>query len=155
MANTYKKVYLHIIFAVKNRNAILHQSWRPKLFSYMSGVLTRRGHYSLAVNGHVDHVHLLLDYSLEELIPDLVREIKKASSRYIIQENLSPYKFEWQSGYGVFSVGWKEKKIVQEYVLNQEQHHNSHSFQNEYYSLLNEYNIDFKDEYVFEFFYPQ
>ncbi len=151
MANTYKKVYLHIVFAVKNRDALLHKDWRNDVFAYISGVLTQRGHYSLAVNGYNDHVHMLLDYSLAELIPDFVREVKKASSSYIKTKKLSPYKFEWQVGYGVFSVGWKEKLQVLEYILNQEQHHSMRSFRDEYLSLLDKYEIDFKNEYVFEF----
>jgi len=71
MANTYKKVYLHIVFAVKNRNALLHKSWRPNLFSYVSGIIKNKGHYPLAVNGYHNHIHILLDYNLNELVPDL------------------------------------------------------------------------------------
>lgn len=76
MANTYKKVYIHLVFAVKNRKALLGESWRDQVFRYISGVLKGRGHYSLAINGHQDHIHILFDYILKELIPDLVRELK-------------------------------------------------------------------------------
>jgi len=103
MANSYKKVYLHIVFAVKNRNALLHKSWRDRVFSYIAGSLNSRGHYSLAVNGFNDHIHIFFDYSCNELVADLVRELKKASSRLIKDEKLTKHKFEWQSGYGVFS----------------------------------------------------
>jgi|GEM_PF-1058118 len=104
MANTYKKVYLHIVFAVKNREALLDKSWRSELFSYMSGILKKRGHYPLAVNGHKDHVHLLFDYSLKELPAELVRELKKASNQLINEHYVSNNLFNWQSGYGIFSV---------------------------------------------------
>ncbi|MFT5802160.1 MAG: putative transposase [Nonlabens sp.] len=112
MANTYRKVYLQIIFAVKNREALLDQSWRQEIFQYMTGIINQRKHYSLAVNGHHDHVHLFLDYKGYELIEDLVREIKKASSVYIKNNKFSPFKFEWQCGYGVFSHGYREKGII-------------------------------------------
>jgi REP element-mobilizing transposase RayT len=95
MANTYKKVYIHLVFAIKNRNALLEKEWRAKVFCYISGIINNKGHYSLAVGGHSDHIHILFDYNLNELIPDLVREIKKASSNFIKEENLSKYKFEW------------------------------------------------------------
>lgn len=152
MANTYKKVYLHIVFAVKNREALLHSSWRGLLFAYMSGIINNRGHYSLAVNGYNDHVHILLDYSLKELIPDLVREIKKASSRYIKENELTSSHFEWQSGYGVFSVGHRDKLMIINYILKQEEHHKKRSFKKEYLSLLNKYDVEYSDKYVFEFF---
>jgi len=151
MANTYRKVHLHIVFAVKHRNALLHESWRLKLFAYMSGIVNGRGHFSYAVGGYVDHVHLLLDYNMTELVSDLVREIKKASTKYIKENNLSPYKFEWQSGYGVFSVGWREISGVIDYITNQEEHHKKRAFKDEYLSLLTKYQVDYRDEYVFDF----
>jgi len=94
MADTYRKVYLHIVFAVKNRDALLGKAWRHRLFEYISKSLTARGHYALAVNGYVDHVHLFFNYSCEELISDLVREIKKSSNKFINENNLSKFKFE-------------------------------------------------------------
>jgi REP element-mobilizing transposase RayT len=152
MANTYKKIYLHIVFAVKNRNALLGDEWRQRLFSYIHGIINKRGHFALAVNGHVDHLHILFDYSMEELIPDLVREIKKAATQFIKEEELCQYRFEWQAGYGVFSVGWKEKSKVIEYIQNQETHHEKQRpFREEYLSLLEKYEIEFKNEYVFDF----
>jgi REP element-mobilizing transposase RayT len=151
MPNTYKKVYLHIVFAVRNRNAVLSKSWRPELFSYISGTIKKRGHYPLAVNGYDDHIHILLDYSLNELVPNLVREIKRASTAFIQDNNLTRFEFKWQTGYGIFSVGYKELSIVIQYVIDQEKHHSKKSFKNEYLLLLNKYEIEYKDEYVFEF----
>ena len=87
MANSYKKVYLHIVFAVKNREALLEKEWRYRVFEYLSKSLTARGHQALAVNGYVDHVHLFFNYSCQELISDLVREIKKSSNSFINDEN--------------------------------------------------------------------
>jgi REP element-mobilizing transposase RayT len=152
MANTYRKVYLHIVFAVKNRKALLDKSWRNELFAYMAGSLNKREHYSLAVNGFTDHVHLFFDYNCNELISDLVREIKKSSNDFIKEKGVCKEKFEWQSGYGVFSNGYREKDTIIKYILNQEKHHSKRKFQEEYLSLLENHEIEFKNEYVFEFF---
>ncbi len=152
MANTYRAVYLQIVFAVKYRNALLHESWRNDLFAYASKTLTNRGHYALAVNGHHDHIHIFIDYSTKELISDLVREIKKSMSNFIRTNNLCPSKFEWQSGYGVFSHGTREKSIIIEYIKNQEQHHRKKKFKDEYKSQLKNFDIELKGEYVFQFF---
>ena len=122
MANTYRKVNLQIVFAVKNRQALLHKSWRSEVFQYIAGIINQRNHFSLAVNGVEDHIHIFLDYDCGELIEDLVREIKKASSAYIKANKFSPVNFQWQSGYGVFSHGHREKGIIIEYIKNQEEH---------------------------------
>ncbi len=151
MADTYRKVYLHIVFAVKNRNALLDITWRDRLFAYTSKVLTNRGHYALAVNGYHDHVHLIFDYSCNELIEDLVREVKKSMSNFIMETRLSKFKFQWQSGYAVFSVGYRDKDKIINYIKNQNKHHSQNTFKDEYMSLLKSYEVDFKDEYVFDF----
>jgi len=151
MVNTYSKIYLHIVFAVKNREALLHKSWRHRLFQYASKTLTNMGQYSLAVNGHYDHIHILINYSGKILIKDIVREIKKSMTNFIKGNNLSPFKFEWQNGYGVFSNGYKEIDGVINYIRNQEHHHTKRSFKEEYMTLLEKYEIEFKEEYVFEF----
>ena len=137
---------------MKNRQALLDKSWRSRLFAYVSKTLSQRGHYALAVNGHFDHIHLFFDYSCKELIADLVREIKKSSSKFVKENQLSKYKFEWQSGYGVFSNGYRERDMIIKYILNQEINHTTRSFKEEYMSLLKNYEIAYKNEYVFRFF---
>jgi len=151
MANTYRKVTLQIVFAVKYRRALLHKSWRPDLFRFISGIINSRDHYSLAVNGVEDHIHIFIDYNCRDLIEDLVRDIKKASNVYINDRNLCPYKFAWQSGYGVFSHGYREQSIIIDYIKNQEEHHRKKTFQEEYMHSLNSFEIEYKDEYVFDF----
>jgi REP element-mobilizing transposase RayT len=64
MADTYRRVYLHIVFAVKNKDALLDISWRTRLFAYTSIILSNKGHCALAVNGYHDHVHLFFDYTI-------------------------------------------------------------------------------------------
>ena len=137
---------------MKNRQALIEKQWRNRLFAYVSKSLSQRGHYALAVNGYLDHIHLFFDYNCQELISDLVREIKKSSSKFIKEKQLSKFKFEWQSGYGVFSNGYRERDIIIKYIINQEIHHSTRSFQEEYMSLLKNYEIAYKDEYVFGVF---
>ena len=129
----------------------MHKSWRSELFQYIAGIINNRKHHSLAVNGVENHIHIFFDYNCRELIEDLVREIKKASNAYINDKNLCNHKIEWQSGYGVFSHGYQEKGIIIDYIKNQEEHHRKKTFRQEYMDLLKLNEIDFKDEYVFDF----
>lgn len=151
MANDYNKVYLQIIFAVKYRKALLDKSWRDQLFAYTAKTLTNRGHYSLAANGYNDHVHIFIHYSAKELISDLVREIKKSMSNFIKTNNLCKSKFKWQFGYDVFSYSYREKSKIINYVNIQERHHQTKNFKKEYRAFLNKFEIEFKEEYLFDF----
>lgn len=151
MAIAYRKIYLQLVFAVKYRQALLNKSWRSELFKYISGIINKRGHFSFAVNGVENHIHIFLDYKGHELIADLVREIKKASNAYINDRNLCDTRFKWQSGYSVFSYTYRDKCMMIKYIINQEAHHKKKSFREEYMTLLKSYQIDFKDEYVFDF----
>ncbi|MBY5960084.1 transposase [Membranicola marinus] len=151
MANKYLKIYIQIIFAVKYREAILAKSWGNELYSYLSTSLLDRGNHPLTVNGNYDHVHLFFDYRDNELISDLVRELKKSSNSFIKNKGFTRSKFQWQTGYGAFSYSYREKGKIIEYIRHQEKHPQRVRFKDEYLSMLNDFEIDYKDEYLFEF----
>ena len=152
MPNTYTKIHIQLVFAVQNRNALLQKPWRQELFSYMAGTIHKRGNYTFAVNGVHDHVHLFFDYKGKELLSSLVRELKKSSNDFIKANKFTNFKFNWQEGYGAFSHGYRERDKVINYIKNQEEHHRKKSFQKEYLTFLDEYEMEFKDEYLFSFF---
>ena len=151
MANTYSKIYLHLIFAVKNRDALLGRGWRQEVFKYIFNAINKRGNYCYAVNGTYDHMHIFFDYKCKELIPDLVREIKKSSTSMIRQRSFSRYQFNWQAGYGIFSHGYAEKSKIIDYINSQESHHSKQSFKEEYISFLSNYKIEYERPYLFDF----
>jgi REP element-mobilizing transposase RayT len=84
-------------------------------------------------------------------ISDLVRDIKNNSSKFINERGFVRGRFSWQEGYGVFSYLHSHIDKVYNYILNQEAHHKKKTFKEEYLELLKKYEIDFKEEYVFEF----
>lgn len=98
-----------------------------------------------------DHIHILIGYNLNELIPDLVEEIKTSSNAWIKEMNLSKYRFEWQKGYGAFTLAHSQIDNVAQYVLNQELHHNKKSFKEEYLDILQKNDVKFTDNYLFDF----
>ena len=151
MADTYSKIYLHIIFAVKHRQALLGESWRSNVFQYLAQAINHRGNYCYAVNGSFDHVHLFFDYKGKELISNLVREIKKSSNDFIKRSQYTNSRFGWQSGYAVFSHSEKEKDSIIKYIMNQKTHHSKKNFRSEYLHMLKAFNIEFKNEHIFDF----
>lgn len=123
MANTYSKAHFHLVFAPKNREALIKKEWKSDLEKYIKGIVQNKKHKMLAINCMPDHVHVFIGYNLNELTPDLVRDIKVASNNWIQNNNLSKFKFEWQSCYGAFTYSRSQVDSVVKYILNQEEHH--------------------------------
>ncbi len=149
MANTYTQLYIHLVFAVKNRNALIKKVWKDDLEKYITGIVQNHKHKLLAIGTMPDHIHIFIGYNVNQLIPDLVENIKTSSNDWIKTSKLSKFKFEWQKGYGAFSHS--QLDTVVKYILSQEQHHKKKSFKSEYLEMLLKNEIAFKDEYVFDF----
>lgn len=152
MADTYTQCYFHLVFALKNRDALIKESWKNDLEKYITGIIQNHKHKLLAIKSMPDHIHIFLVYNVNQLIPDLVEEIKTSSNVWIKNNNLSKFRFEWQKGYGAFTNSHSQIDPVVKYILNQEEHHKRKSFREEYLEILKKNEIQFKDEYVFDFF---
>ena len=150
---TYTQIYIHLIFAVKNRDCLLRKQNRDKLFRYVSGILGKQKCKSIIVNGYSDHIHILTGLNPNISISDLVREVKRSSSLHINSEKWFQSKFSWQDGYGAFSHSRSQIEKVFEYIKNQELHHGvKQTFKDEYLAILRKNEIEFENEYVFIFF---
>jgi len=151
MANTYSQIYLQFVFAVKYRAALIPGEHREEIERYICGIVSNRHARVIAIYCRPDHIHILVTIRPTESIPDLVREIKSSSSKFINMKSWMKRKFHWQVGYGVFSYGKSQLDIVSRYIANQQQHHERTSFQTEYLGLLKKFEIDFDAKYLFEF----
>ena len=83
-------------------------------------------------------------------LSDLIREIKKSSNSFIKERKFTKFKFEWQEGYGAFSYSHSGFSNVINYIMNHKEHHKKQTFKDEYMEFLNKFEIEFKDEYLFE-----
>jgi putative transposase len=152
MANTYTQLYIHLVFSPKNREALIGKSWKNELEMYITGIVQNNNHKLLAVGAMHDHIHIFIGYNVNQRIPDLVENIKTSTNEWIKEKKFSTFKFEWQKGYGAFSHSRSQLDTVVKYILNQEEHHKKKSFKEEYLEMLRKNDIDFKEEYVFDFF---
>lgn len=148
--STYSQIYIQIVFAVKNRQALIANSWQEELYKYVTGIVQNKGHKMLAINGMPDHIHILIGMKPSCCLSDLVREIKKSSNSFVKEKEFSKYKFEWQEGFGAFSYSHSSLDNVIGYIKNQKEHHKKRSFKEEYIDFLEKFQIEFKDEYLFE-----
>lgn len=149
MANTLCKVQVHLVFVVKFRLALISESWEEELYKYITGIVERRGHKMLAINGMPDHLHIFIGQRPHEALSDLAREIKKASTNFINDKKLSRYKFQWQEGFAGFSYAESDVKNIVRYILNQKEHHRDKSFQKEFRKFLDEFDLECDPKYSF------
>lgn len=152
MANTYTQCHIHLVFAIKNREAMIMPAWKTDVEKYITGIVQNHRHKLLAIGTRPDHIHIFIGYNVNQLIPDLVEEIKTSSNAWIKENKLSKYKFEWQKGYGAFTHSHAQIDNVVKYVLNQDLHHQKRSFKDEYLEILHKNEIKYNDNYLFTSF---
>lgn len=150
MANTFHQVYIQAVFAVKYRASVIEKSWRPILLSAIGNLIKETECKTIIVNGIEDHVHCFIGLKPTIAISDLMKIVKARSSKYVNDNNLTPERFEWQEGYGVFSYSQSHIDKVYRYILNQEEHHKKISFLDEYKELLNKFKVAYDEQYIFK-----
>lgn len=148
MANTYLQIYLHIVFAVKNREALIPPFQEETVYSYMAKVLQNLGHKPIIIGGTNNHVHILVAYNPNQLLPDMVKELKTSTTKFINTRLTSPFKFEWQRGYACLSYSHSMLPQVYRYIQNQKEHHKSQSVHDEIKLMLTAFNVDFDEKYI-------
>ncbi len=149
MANTYHQMYLQMVFAVKYRKAVLQKAWRDEVFGVIGNLINEANCKTIIVNGVEDHVHCFVGQRPSVSVSDLMQKVKAKSSKYINEHSLTPEKFEWQEGYGVFSYHQSQLDTIYKYIQHQEAHHQKQSFKEEYLVLLKEFEVMFDEQYIF------
>ena len=147
--STYTQIIYQIVFGTKYRESTLSKDNRDELFMFISGIIENKKCHLLRINGVEDHIHILTHLHPSISLSSLVKDIKLSSHDYIKKNNLFPKFKGWQEGYGAFTYSFKDKDRLIEYVKNQEEHHSRKSFQAEYVDLLDEFCVDYKEEYLF------
>ncbi len=152
MANTYTKIYIQTVFAVRNRECIIHSSWENELFKYITGIVQNEGHKLLAINGISDHIHLFFGMKPDQSLSMLIQTVKSNSSKWVNEKSFIKGKFFWQEGFGAFSYGQSQISNVISYIMNQKEHHKKHNFHDEYLLFLKKFGVDYDNNYLFDFF---
>jgi REP element-mobilizing transposase RayT len=152
MANTYSQISIHSVFAVKGKENIITRDFRNELHKYISGIITGNGAKSLAVGGWKDHVHIFFGLPVTTCISDFMSIVKANSSKWINEQHFVKGKFQWQSGYGAFSHSKSQRDRVINYIMNQEEHHKVKTFKEEYLKMLSDFEVEYDDKYLFEFY---
>ena len=147
MANTYTQILIQYVFAVRNRESLIKESFRVPMEKYISGIISNKGHKMLGIYFMPDHCHILVGLNPSQSISDLARDIKSNTTKWV-NEHIK-MKFNWQEGYGAFSYGKSQLDMVVNYIYNQPEHHKRTSFREEYVTFLKKFNVPFEDQYMF------
>jgi putative transposase len=148
--STFTNLLFHVVYSTKYRKPMIEKSWQDELYGYIGGVIRENKGTLLCMGGVNDHVHLLAKLSPTIAISDMLRLIKANSSK-MVNEKIKPrIPFEWQSGYGAFSVSESQYEKVRAYLLNQEVHHRKQTFEQEFIAILDRHKITYDLRYVFE-----
>ena len=140
MSSTYTSLNYHIVFGTKGRRPFLAESLRSEVYRYMGGIIANKQGRMLEIGGIDDHVHLLTSCSPTIALADFVRDIKANSSKWL-REDKRQHEFQWQIGYGAFTVSLSRIDAIRQYVRNQPEHHRRRSFAEEFRAILQRHGI--------------
>ena len=141
---------VHLIYSTKNRDASLTPAIRSKLYAYQAGILQECSSPAIVIGGAFDHVHALFVLSKNSALCKVVEELKKGSSKWIKTQGEAFASFCWQNGYGAFSVSESQVENVRRYIEQQEEHHRTMTFQEEFRMFLSRHRLDFDERYVWD-----
>jgi len=147
MPSTHLSLHYHVVFSTKSRHPWIDPAWQEDLHRYLGGCVKTLDGIPEQIGGVSDHVHLLVGLRATHCLADVVREVKKASSRWIHEEHRIP-AFGWQEGYGAFTVSRSNIARVCEYIATQAEHHRKRTFQEEYLDLLEKHEIEIDERFL-------
>ena len=123
---------------------------RDQMHRYLAGISAKLNCSAIIVGGATDHVHLLANQSRTIALAEWIKELKRASSIWAKEKTPDWGLFQWQAGYGAFSVSQSLAPRVKQYISSQEEHHRESSFQDEFRELLKRHNVAFDEQYVWD-----
>lgn len=150
MANTYSSQIAQTVFAVKYRNALIQKVWKEELFAVIGNLINETGCKTYIVNGVSDHVHCLFGFKPKHSLSDVMQSVKGKSSKWVNESNYLKTRFEWQDGFAAFTYSQGQVDKVYRYIKNQEAHHKKITFLEEYRMMLDKYNVEYEEKYLFK-----
>ena len=149
MANTYTQLYTHIVFHTKSTGIILHEEDLERVFQYIGGIVRDEGAMPFVIGGVADHIHILTTLPKTVAVSDFVRTIKAKSSKWLKTVDAYYEFFQWQEGYGAFSVSPSLMERTKKYIFTQAEHHKNKTYRDEYGETLDAYGIKYDERYAF------
>jgi len=116
----------------------------------MAGTFRSLKCYCILIGGMPDHIHVCTEIPPSLNISDVMRNVKVSTSKWIKHTFSAGHDFEWQEGYGAFSVSASNKNALLQYIKNQEQHHRKYDFREEFLLLLQKNGVQYDEKYLWK-----
>lgn len=142
MSHSYSKIWIHAIWATKERQTLIDASIEKQVYKFIDRQLADAGCPVSIINGMPDHIHCLFLLNRNKTIAEIIKQLKGSSAHYINEQNLISGKFAWQTGYAAYSVSESIVEKVYEYIKNQKKHHAQKTFEQEYSEFLKLYGLE-------------
>jgi REP element-mobilizing transposase RayT len=150
MSQSLASILVHLVYSTKERQPFLTADVEPELYAYQGAVFRELGCPALIINGTADHLHALFRLSRTVPVCDLVEEVKKRSSKWLKTTGSTFSAFQWQAGYGAFSIGESGVEAAKRYIAHQKEHHRHKTFQEEFRMFLARYRMEYDERYVWD-----
>jgi putative transposase len=152
MANTYTQLYIQFVFSVKGRENLVKEAFRDELEKVICSIVTNHQCKPYAIYCNPDHTHLFVSMHPTVSPSKLMEQVKTNSTKWLNEKRYLLEKFSWQDGYGAFTYSKSHIDKVVKYILNQPEHHKKQTFRDEYRLLLQKFEVDYSEKYLFEFY---
>ena len=150
MPGTYSKLLYHIVFSTKKRARLITPDLQPRLYDYVGGIVRMERGIAYQIGGTLDHIHLLMRWRTDESVATFLRNLKSHSSRWVHETFPVCRSFQWQEGYGAFTVSESQVEVVTRYIMDQERHHAAKTFEQEFIELLKAHQIEYDERYLWD-----
>lgn len=148
MPHTYTNLLYHIVFSTKNREPYLTSEYRPRIYKYICGTVRGLSGKCIGIGGIEDHVHILVTLKPTTNVSKFLQDLKPNVKKWA-RENIHP-GFEWQNGYGAFTVSESQVETVRRYIRNQEVHHKKMKFEDEFVRILDKSGVKYERKYLWK-----
>ena len=143
--HSFNSVLVHCVWSTKNREPLLNSDLRDRLWPYLGGIARETKMKPLAIGGAADHVHILISLPPTLSSAKTIQLLKGNSSKWIHQTFPKMRSFEWQEGYGAFSIGISAFDATVSYIRNQTEHHRTRTFREEFLNMLRRHGFDYDE----------
>jgi len=147
--HSFTSIFVHCVWSTKNREPLLTSDVRDRLWPYLGGIARENKIKALAIGGAADHVHALVSLPATLSVAKALQLLKGNSSKWTHETFPKMRSFEWQEGYGAFSIGVSGVDATVAYIRNQAEHHRARSFRDEFRAMLQRHGFDY-DERMLE-----
>jgi len=138
---SYVRIWIHCVWGTKNRVPFINKENKSGILHHMKENAKTKGIYVDFINGHKEHIHCTISLNADQTLSKIIQLIKGESSFWINKNKLAQGKFEWADEYFAVSVSESQINKVRDYIKNQEEHHKTKSWEEEYQEFIEKYHF--------------